>query len=58
MGKRAEIGLKRKIDADQWDCIKGRGKDRSEEIRNLIPIRSRSEPNFYSATANLSKRTK
>ncbi|HCO82609.1 MAG TPA: hypothetical protein DIT95_03625 [Arenibacter sp.] len=35
LGKRAEISLKRNIDAGQWDCIKGRGKGRSEEIRNL-----------------------
>jgi len=35
LGKRAEISLKRNIDVGQWDCIKGRGKGRSEEIRNL-----------------------
>lgn len=31
----AEIGLKRKIDAENWDYNKGRGKGRSEAIRNL-----------------------
>ena len=53
LGKRAEISLKRKIDAGQWDCVKGRGKGRSEEIRNLntyldqVQAKLRIKPNFW-----------
>lgn len=35
LGKRSEISLKRKIDAAYWGDLKGRGKGRSKETRNL-----------------------